>query len=304
MSCSASTRSTTTSPGRATSARSSAAYGNRIAQRALHARRLDRTSSPSTTARTICTAASEGFDKVVWQARAVRARRRHRRRLLLHERGRRRGLSRHADDPRHLHAHARQRARAATTARRPTSRRRSTSPITATSTWRDAARGDILQHQLTLDAIATRRSTRRMIPTGEIAAVAGTPFDFRTPTAIGARIDADDEQLRRGNGYDHNFVLDGWATAWRSELHPARRACVEPVERPHAGGRDHGARRAVLLRQQPRPRAQRLRPPRPPSASRRSTSPIRRTIRSSRRRSCGPADTYESTTVFTFGVTP
>jgi len=38
--------------------------------------------------------------------------------------------------------------------------------------------------------------------------VTGTPFDFRTPQAIGARIDQDDAQLRRGSGYDHNFVLN------------------------------------------------------------------------------------------------
>ena len=38
--------------------------------------------------------------------------------------------------------------------------------------------------------------------------MAGTPFDFRTPHAIGARIGADDEQIRFGGGYDHNFVLD------------------------------------------------------------------------------------------------
>ena len=47
-----------------------------------------------------------------------------------------------------------------------------------------------------------------LIPTGEIASVEGTPFDFRTPTAIGARIEADDEQIGFGGGYDHNFVLD------------------------------------------------------------------------------------------------
>lgn len=46
------------------------------------------------------------------------------------------------------------------------------------------------------------------IPTGEAAPVAGTPFDFRRPHAIGERIDADDEQLRFGNGYDHNFCLN------------------------------------------------------------------------------------------------
>ena len=47
-----------------------------------------------------------------------------------------------------------------------------------------------------------------LIPTGELAPVAGTPFDFRTPTAIGARINQDNEQLKRGKGYDHNFVLN------------------------------------------------------------------------------------------------
>ncbi|MCH7717665.1 MAG: galactose-1-epimerase, partial [Gemmatimonadetes bacterium] len=47
-----------------------------------------------------------------------------------------------------------------------------------------------------------------LIPTGVIAPVAGTPFDFTTPTAIGARIDLEDEQLENGGGYDHNFVLD------------------------------------------------------------------------------------------------
>src|SRR5437879_13034199 len=47
-----------------------------------------------------------------------------------------------------------------------------------------------------------------LIPTGELKSVAGTPFDFRTPHAIGERINADDAQLRLGKGYDHNFVLD------------------------------------------------------------------------------------------------
>jgi aldose 1-epimerase len=47
-----------------------------------------------------------------------------------------------------------------------------------------------------------------LIPLGTLAPVAGTPFDFRKPTAVGARIEADDEQIRRGHGYDHNFVLN------------------------------------------------------------------------------------------------
>lgn len=48
----------------------------------------------------------------------------------------------------------------------------------------------------------------KAIPTGEIASVAGTPFDFREPKAIGTDIGADNEQLRYGNGYDHNYAID------------------------------------------------------------------------------------------------
>jgi aldose 1-epimerase len=47
-----------------------------------------------------------------------------------------------------------------------------------------------------------------LIPTGELRSVAGTPFDFRKPTVIGARIEHDDEQLKLGHGYDHNFMLN------------------------------------------------------------------------------------------------
>ena len=48
-----------------------------------------------------------------------------------------------------------------------------------------------------------------LIPTSELAPLAGTPLDFRKPTAIGARINDDNEQLRLGKGYDHNYVLNG-----------------------------------------------------------------------------------------------
>jgi len=68
--------------------------------------------------------------------------------------------------------------------------------------------GSILQHQLTIDADRYTPTDATQIPTGELASVAGTPFDFRKATAIGARIDADHEQIRNGNGYDHNFVLN------------------------------------------------------------------------------------------------
>jgi aldose 1-epimerase len=68
--------------------------------------------------------------------------------------------------------------------------------------------GDILGHELTIDADRFTPVDPTLIPTGELAPVAGTPFDFRKATAIGARIGQDDEQLHRGGGYDHNFVLD------------------------------------------------------------------------------------------------
>jgi aldose 1-epimerase len=71
-----------------------------------------------------------------------------------------------------------------------------------------AGQGDILSHQLTLHASRVTPVDAGLIPTGELKSVEGTPFDFRKATAIGARINADDEQLHRGRGYDHNWVLD------------------------------------------------------------------------------------------------
>jgi len=69
-------------------------------------------------------------------------------------------------------------------------------------------RGDVLGHVLKIDASRMTPVDATLIPTGEVKPVAGTPFDFRAPHAIGERIDADDAQLRLGRGYDHNFVLD------------------------------------------------------------------------------------------------
>jgi len=71
------------------------------------------------------------------------------------------------------------------------------------------ASGDILDHELMIDADYFTPVDSGLIPTGELRPVAGTPFDFREPTPIGARIDTDDKQLRHGGGYDHNFVLNG-----------------------------------------------------------------------------------------------
>ncbi|MGH8018206.1 MAG: aldose epimerase family protein [Opitutaceae bacterium] len=67
---------------------------------------------------------------------------------------------------------------------------------------------DILDHVLTIHGSRVTPVNAGLIPTGEIAPVPGTPFDFTSPRAIGERIDADDEQLKFAGGYDHNWVLD------------------------------------------------------------------------------------------------
>ena len=97
---------------------------------------------------------------------------------------------------------------ASTTRRRRTSRRWSTSPTTPTGTCRARARG---RSTTTGSRSTPTRYTpvdATLIPTGAIDPVAGTPFDFRTPHAIGERIRDNDPQLVIGQGYDHNWVLD------------------------------------------------------------------------------------------------
>jgi aldose 1-epimerase len=71
-----------------------------------------------------------------------------------------------------------------------------------------AGNGDILQHQVMLRADKFTPVSESLIPTGELRSVQGTPMDFRTPTAVGARIDQDDQQLKYGRGYDHTWVLE------------------------------------------------------------------------------------------------
>jgi aldose 1-epimerase len=80
--------------------------------------------------------------------------------------------------------------------------------LTQHSYFNLAGHGDVLGHQVMIVADTFTPVDGGLIPTGEFRAVAGTPLDFRTPLAIGARINQDYEQLKLGQGYDHNFVIN------------------------------------------------------------------------------------------------
>ena len=71
--------------------------------------------------------------------------------------------------------------------------------------------GTIIGDTITINADRYTPVDSTQIPTGELASVAGTPFDFRAPHTIGDRIDAENDQLKLGGGYDHNWVLNGSA---------------------------------------------------------------------------------------------
>ncbi len=79
----------------------------------------------------------------------------------------------------------------------------------------DGGASTILDHELMIDADSITPIDETSIPTGEFMPVEGTPFDFRKPKKIGLDINDDDQQIRNGQGYDHNFVLNGKAGTLR-----------------------------------------------------------------------------------------
>lgn len=96
---------------------------------------------------------------------------------------------------------------------------------------------DITEHRLSIRARRFTPVDATLIPTGELREVAGTPMDFTLPTPIGQRIDSDDEQLRFGRGYDHNWVLDagGGALALAARVEGPRSGRVLEVSTTEPG---------------------------------------------------------------------
>ncbi len=68
--------------------------------------------------------------------------------------------------------------------------------------------GTVLDNILKINSLYTTPVDNELIPTGELAPVEGTPFDFNEPTVIGERINEENEQLKNGSGYDHNWVIN------------------------------------------------------------------------------------------------
>ena len=212
------------------------------------------------------------------------------------QQGRRGRLSRQPLGHGHLHAGPTTTSSRSTTSPRPTSRLSSTSPATPTSTSPATARARSSDEILTINADqATRRSMPAASRPASSPPVAGTPFDFRAAMPIGARIRSGDQQMVNGRGYDHNLGAERVGRGY------ARRPRYEPSDRPDHGNLDRSAGAAVLHRQFPRLDRSSAPPENSiaratPSASRRSTSPIRRTIRTFPTTLLKPGETYKTTT--------